>query len=95
MSDTASDACAEAEVVREHEVASPPHLADPPARHGIPRLDDRHRDHSRIAAMSAHGFFAPPLHDNEPVKSYAPGTPERAELQARLQSMQASASRFR
>ena len=38
--------------------------------------------------MSAHGFFTPPLHDNEPVKSYAPGTPERAELQARLQSMQ-------
>jgi 1-pyrroline-5-carboxylate dehydrogenase len=38
--------------------------------------------------MSAHGFFAPPLHDNEPIKSYAPGTPERAELQARLQSMQ-------
>ena len=38
--------------------------------------------------MSAHGFFAPPHHDNEPVTSYAPGTPERAELQARLQSMQ-------
>ena len=32
--------------------------------------------------MSAHGFFTPPLHDNEPVKSYAPGTAERAELQA-------------
>ena len=38
--------------------------------------------------MSAHGFFTPPLHDNEPVKSYAPGTPERADLQARLLSMQ-------
>ncbi len=39
--------------------------------------------------MSAHGFFRPPSHDNEPVLSYAPGTPERAELQARLQQMQA------
>ena len=38
--------------------------------------------------MSAHGFFTPPAHENEPVKSYAPGTPERAELQARLQAMQ-------
>src|SRR6188474_2365752 len=38
--------------------------------------------------MSAHGFFQPPLHDNEPVKSYAPGTPERGELQARLRQMQ-------
>ena len=38
--------------------------------------------------MSAHGFFTPPTHENEPVKSYAPGTPERAELQARLQAMQ-------
>jgi 1-pyrroline-5-carboxylate dehydrogenase len=38
--------------------------------------------------MSAHGFFTPPVHDNEPVLSYAPGTPERAELQARLRQMQ-------
>jgi 1-pyrroline-5-carboxylate dehydrogenase len=38
--------------------------------------------------MSAHGFFTPPAHENEPVASYAPGTPERAELQARLQAMQ-------
>jgi 1-pyrroline-5-carboxylate dehydrogenase len=39
--------------------------------------------------MSAHGLFTPPAHENEPVKSYAPGTPERAELQVRLQAMQA------
>jgi 1-pyrroline-5-carboxylate dehydrogenase len=38
--------------------------------------------------MSAHGFFRPPDHDNEPVLSYAPGTPERAELQARLRQME-------
>jgi 1-pyrroline-5-carboxylate dehydrogenase len=39
--------------------------------------------------MSAHGFFTPPAHENEPVKSYAPGAPERAELRARLQARQA------
>jgi len=38
--------------------------------------------------MTAHGFFKPPLHDNEPVLSYAPGSPERAELQARLRQME-------
>ena len=38
--------------------------------------------------MSAHGFFTPPLHDNEPVKSYVPGSPERAELQQRLRAME-------
>jgi 1-pyrroline-5-carboxylate dehydrogenase len=38
--------------------------------------------------MSAHGFFRPPDHDNEPVLSYAPGTPERAELRARLRQME-------
>src|SRR4026209_2991434 len=38
--------------------------------------------------MSAPGFFQTPLHDNEPVKSYAPGTPERGELQARVRQMQ-------
>ena len=38
--------------------------------------------------MTAHGLFTPPRHDNEPVLSYAPGTPERAELQARLRQMQ-------
>ena len=37
--------------------------------------------------MSAPGIFTPPQPVNEPAKSYAPGTPERAELQARLRSM--------
>ncbi len=37
--------------------------------------------------MSAHGTFKPPAPVNEHVNSYAPGTPERAELQARLASM--------
>jgi len=38
--------------------------------------------------MSAHGIFKPPTHENEPVLSYAPGTPERAALQARLREME-------
>ena len=34
--------------------------------------------------MSAPGLFRPPPAVNEPIRSYAPGTPERAELQRRL-----------
>ena len=36
---------------------------------------------------SAPGLFRPPQPYNEPVKSYAPGSPERAELQQRLTEM--------
>jgi 1-pyrroline-5-carboxylate dehydrogenase len=38
--------------------------------------------------MSAPGIFAPPSPVNEPVRSYEPGSPERAELEARLQEME-------
>jgi 1-pyrroline-5-carboxylate dehydrogenase len=38
--------------------------------------------------MSAHGIFRPPAPTNEPVKSYAPGTPEREELRVRLAEME-------
>jgi 1-pyrroline-5-carboxylate dehydrogenase len=37
--------------------------------------------------VSAHGIFRPPAVVNEPVRSYAPGTPERRELQERLRRM--------
>ena len=37
--------------------------------------------------MSAPGIFKPPPPVNEPVRSYAPGTPERASLQVRLEQM--------
>ncbi len=37
--------------------------------------------------MSRPGIFRPPPPRNEPVKDYAPGSPERAELQARLDEM--------
>jgi 1-pyrroline-5-carboxylate dehydrogenase len=39
--------------------------------------------------MSRHAIFAPPAPYNESVRSYAPGTPERASLQLRLQQMRA------
>jgi 1-pyrroline-5-carboxylate dehydrogenase len=38
--------------------------------------------------MSAPGIFRPPPPVNEPVRSYAPGSPEREELQARLREME-------
>ena len=37
--------------------------------------------------MSAPGIFRPPAATNEPVRNYAPGSPERAELQSRLREM--------
>ena len=40
------------------------------------------------AAMSTHGIAQLPPVVNEPVRSYAPGTPERAELKRRLQELQ-------
>jgi 1-pyrroline-5-carboxylate dehydrogenase len=39
--------------------------------------------------MSAPGIFRPPAPLNEPVKEYAPGSPERATLRLRLQQMRA------
>jgi 1-pyrroline-5-carboxylate dehydrogenase len=39
--------------------------------------------------MSAHGIFRPPSPVNEPVRDYAPGSPERASLQKRLEAMAA------
>jgi 1-pyrroline-5-carboxylate dehydrogenase len=38
--------------------------------------------------VSAPGFFRPPPPENEPVKSFAPGSPEREELQTRLRTME-------
>jgi 1-pyrroline-5-carboxylate dehydrogenase len=38
--------------------------------------------------MSAPGIFRPPRPANEPVKDYAPGSPEREELRRRLDQMQ-------
>ena len=38
--------------------------------------------------MSAPGIFRPPAPANEPVRTYAPGTPEREELRVRLTQME-------
>ncbi len=38
--------------------------------------------------MSASGIFTPPHPVNEPIKSYEPGSPERAQLKARLRELE-------
>jgi 1-pyrroline-5-carboxylate dehydrogenase len=38
--------------------------------------------------MASHGIFRPPTPVNEPVKDYAPGSPERAEVQKRLAELE-------
>jgi 1-pyrroline-5-carboxylate dehydrogenase len=38
--------------------------------------------------LSTHAIFTPPTPHNEPIKDYAPGSPEREELQRRLHEMQ-------
>src|SRR6187200_1900622 len=38
--------------------------------------------------MATHGIIRPPAPTNEPVKDYAPGSPERAELQKRLAELE-------
>jgi 1-pyrroline-5-carboxylate dehydrogenase len=38
--------------------------------------------------MSRQGIFRPPTPQNEPVRSYAPGSPERAQLQKRVAEME-------
>ena len=44
--------------------------------------------------MSAPGIFRPPAPANEPVRSYEPGSPERAELRARLREMESERIRI-
>ena len=39
--------------------------------------------------MGTHAIFRPPPAENEPVRSYAPGSPEREELRVRLAELQA------
>ena len=62
-------------------------LADSPAgdRVAVPR--HLHPADSTIGRMSAPGIFRTPQAVNEPILSYAPGSPERAELQRRLAEM--------
>ena len=59
-------------------------LADAPAFHGVAMPRHVHRPDSTIGRVSAPGIFGVPPAVNEPVKTYAPGSPERAELHRRL-----------
>jgi 1-pyrroline-5-carboxylate dehydrogenase len=74
-------------LVLDHDAVAHPDLADTPAGHLVGVSPHAHANDNTIAVMSAPGIFRPPAAINEPIKSYAPGTPERAELQARLAEM--------
>ena len=66
-----------------------PDLADTETGRIVEVPRQAHADDNTIGAMSAPGIFRPPAAVNEPVKSYAPGSTERAELRARLDQMAA------
>jgi 1-pyrroline-5-carboxylate dehydrogenase len=70
--------------VRDEDAAPHVDLADAPAgdRVAVPR--HLHPVDSTIGPVSAPGIFRPPAAENEPIRSYAPGSSERAELQRRL-----------
>jgi 1-pyrroline-5-carboxylate dehydrogenase len=70
--------------VRDQDAVPHEDLTDAPAgdRVAVPR--HLHVADSTIGPVSAPGIFRPPRAENEPIRSYAPGTPERAELQRRL-----------
>ena len=77
------------ELVLDDDTVAHPHLTDAPAGHLVGVSRHAHANDNTIAVMSAPGIFRPPAAVNEPIKSYAPGTPERAELRARLGEMSA------
>ena len=72
------------ELVLDDDTVTHPDLTDAPAGHLVGVSRHAHADDNTIAAVSAPGIFRPPAAVNEPIRSYAPGSPERAELQARL-----------
>jgi 1-pyrroline-5-carboxylate dehydrogenase len=60
-------------------------LPDTPA---VDRVTDRLDAAPRIAFVTSHGIFRVPEPYNEPSRGYAPGSPERAELQRRLRELE-------
>jgi 1-pyrroline-5-carboxylate dehydrogenase len=66
-----------------------PYLTDAEAGDLIGMPHHAHTIENTIGPMSAPGIFRPPAAVNEPVKSYAPGSAERAELRTRLEEMAA------
>jgi 1-pyrroline-5-carboxylate dehydrogenase len=76
------------QLVPDDAVAVEPELAHPEARRRVAkRLYSHLRGESTIAFVSAHGIFRAPPPVNEPVREYAPGSPERESLKRRLDEM--------
>ena len=66
-----------------------PELADTPAVHFVPEaLGHAPNVSLDLPPMSRPAIALPPEPRNEPVKDYAPGSPERAELQQRLRELE-------
>jgi 1-pyrroline-5-carboxylate dehydrogenase len=76
------------ELVPGEEAAVEDELPHPPALDLIQDALD-HGPNRRIHSMSHPGIFRPPTPQNEPVRDYAPGSLERAELTDRLDWMKA------
>jgi 1-pyrroline-5-carboxylate dehydrogenase len=60
------------------------HLADAPAGDRVAVPQHLPAADSTIGPVSAPAIFRPPTAENEPIRTYAPGSPERADLQRRL-----------
>ena len=71
----------------DHALVGDHELTDAPALDLVGDLRHRHAGNPRIAAVSAHGIFRVPEARNEPVLGYEPGSPERDELQRRLDEL--------
>ena len=76
------------QLVQQEALAVEPHLPHAPAVDLVPHVSGRHCRNRRINTVSAPGIFRPPKPANEPVKDYAPGSPERTEVRRRLDQMQ-------
>jgi 1-pyrroline-5-carboxylate dehydrogenase len=75
------------ELVLDDQPVPRPHLPHTPAGHVVRVPRHAHVDENTIARVSAPGIFRPPTAVNEPIRGYEPGSPERAELRARLGQM--------
>src|SRR5262245_7678215 len=77
------------QLVPEQGLAVEPEFADAPAVHLVPdALSHVPNVSLDLGAMSRDAIALPPKPYNEPVKDYAPGSPERAELQKRLRELE-------
>jgi hypothetical protein len=70
------------ELVPDEDVVLEPEFPYSPALRVV-----EHLSFSNIHHVSSHAIFRPPTPTNEPIRDYAPGSPEREELQRRLKQM--------